>query len=232
MRITPVLLSVVLLGVASVSEAQNCLGVSSFGAGPIRLDGGVTFGEDATAIFGGGSVGAPRGPFASLAVIRTNFDEDLAGEDQSTTGFALEGGWDVDLSQGVRRTAAAPRVSLCPIAGFQRHTAEVSDGATSVDLTARLLSAGLALGAAFPASPAVSLVPFASLSYVKVNIKVEGSGIDVENDDDHGRVDLGVGFVFNRIFTVRPLLNIPVGDEEGETRFGVTAHISFGSSRR
>lgn len=228
MRISPVLLSVVLLGGASVSEAQHCLGVSSFGAGPIRLDGGVTRGESATAIFGGLSAGAPRGPFASLAVVRTNFDEDLGGEDESTTGFALEGGWEVDLSQGVRRTATSPRVSLCPIAGFQRHTAEVS----SVDLTARLISAGLALGAAFPASPAVALVPFASLSYVKVNVAIEGAGIDLEDDDDHGRVDLGVGFVFNRIFTLRPIINIPVGEDEGETRFGVTAHINFGSSRR
>ena len=226
-------LSFLMLSMSSVSEAQHCLGLSSFAAGPVRVDAGLVFADDATTVAGGLAVGQPGGPFASAAVMRTNIDDGPGLGNESTSGVGLQAGWDVDMTDGARRrTAGAPRISLCPIVGFQRVSGEFGDGSTSIEVTGRALTAGLSLGAAFPASPRVAIVPFASLNYVNAKAEVEGAGEEFEGEDDNGRVDLGVGFVFNRSFTVRPLVLIPVGEDEGETSFGVTVHINFGSSRR
>lgn len=233
MRITPALLSFLLLGISSVSEAQHCLGLSSFASGPVRLDAGLLFADEATTVAGGLAVGQPGGPFASAAVMRSNIDDGPGLGNESTSGFGLQAGWDVDMTDGARRrTAGAPRISLCPIVGFQRVSGEFGDGTTSVEVTGRALSAGLSLGAAFPASRSLAIVPFASLNYVHAKAEVEGAGTQFDSEDDNGRVDLGVGFVFNRILTVRPLVLVPVGEDEGETSFGVTVHINFGNSRR
>jgi hypothetical protein len=43
--------------------------------------------------------------------------------------------------------------------------------------------------------------------------------------------DLGLGFVFNSAFTLRPNVNIEMGREDNETIFGLGLSYNFGRTR-
>jgi hypothetical protein len=225
MKLTTTLAAITLACAASIAEAQICLGTASFATGPIRIDGSFSTIDDATSLSVGASVGAPRGPFVSVNVNRTDIDE----VDESATGFGILGGLELDLSTSASSRSA--RFSLCPVASFNYSTADFDLLGESVEFSANTLSAGLALGAEVTASPTLSVIPFGALSVVRQSVDFEGFGEDAEESETGGSLDLGLGLVLNRRFTIRPLISIPLGFEGADPAFGVSVHFNFGRSR-
>lgn len=208
---------------ASTVSAQACLGAPSFATSPIRLDASLTSGNDATTYAAGLSFGAARGPFAGASIGRTSFDEEFDEFDADATTIGVHGGWDVTLAPA---SPGARSFSLCPIVGFDFSNGEFDGPGEDIDFSTRTFSAGLALGTRFTASPTLVLVPFGSLAYNHATAEIDD--VDLEESDDFGTIGLGVGFVINRIFTIRPLVNIPVGLEDADPTFGVSLHLNFG----
>jgi hypothetical protein len=224
------ILTAALVSLAAIpaAGAQNCLGLPSFAAAPLRVDGGLSTGNDATSFTVGASVGAARGPFGSLAYDRTNFDDDGTNVDLSANGFTVSGGYELNLTS----SATAPRAtafSLCPVASFGYQKADFDEIGDEIDLTTKLFSLGVSLGAPIASSPTLALVPFATLRFLNVNTNSDAFAVD--ESEQGGALDLGLGLVLNRLFTIRPLISIPIGFEEVDTSFGVTVHFNFGKAR-
>jgi len=231
MRIIPVLAVLALSGGAAAADAQSCLGIASFAAGPIRAEGSFTSGDGANLLGAGLAAGKARGPFAGVGINRIDVEE----SDESVTGFGLHAGWELEL--GTARPTTATRWSLCPIARFQQYRESFSDPDFDLDadVTVRGLSAGLALGTTIASSPNFALAPFGSLSLLRLSVDTEGLGEEFDDllsdSETGGELDLGLGLIFNRMLTVRPMVMIPLGFEDSDAQFGISVHINFGRGR-
>lgn len=227
MRFSTSLVALALVGAASTAGAQACLGTPSFTAGPVRLDGSISASDGETTLGGGVSAGIERGAFGSIAINRYSGDDD-AGTD-AVTGFGLQAGYEFSL-----KSAATKKVSswsVCPVASFAQAKQSVTLLDDDFDFTARTYTAGVAAGTAITASPKVDIAPFASLSLMRVSVSTDGPGgfDDLFSDSETGfALDLGAGFIISRIFTVRPVISIPIGFEGGDAQFGVSFHMNFG----
>jgi hypothetical protein len=225
--LTAALVSLVAIPAAG---AQNCLGLPSFAAAPLRVDGGFSSGDDATSFTVGASLGAPRGAFGSLAYDRTNFDDQGTDVDLSANGFSVSGGYELDLASSAGSTNGARRFSLCPVASYSWSKMDFDELGDDLDISMRTLSLGFSIGTPIASSPTLSVVPFGTLQFVNATGSVEAFDVDEDDSEQGGRLDLGVGLVLNRLFTIRPLVSIPIGFEGAESRFGLTVHFNFGKS--
>jgi hypothetical protein len=222
-----------LLSLATVSSvgAQNCLGLPSFAAAPLRVDGGFRSGDDVATFSGGLSVGAASGPFGSLAYDRTNFDDQGTNVDLSANGFTLTGGYELDLASPAGTASGGRRFSLCPVVGFSWAKMDFDEIGDEIDITMRKLSLGVSVGTPVASSPTLSVVPFGTLQFVNATGSVDAFGTDDSESEQGGQIDLGIGLVLNRLFTIRPVVSIPIGFEGVDTSFGVTVHFNFGRTR-
>lgn len=226
--VTAALVSLVAIPAAG---AQNCLGLPSFAAAPLRIDGGLSSGDDATSFTVGASIGAARGPFGSLAYDRTNFDDQGTNVDLSSNGFTIAGGYELELPSASSASSSTRRFSLCPVASYSWSKMDFDELGDDIDVSARKLSLGFAIGTPIASSSTLSVVPFGALQFVHLNGSVEAFDVDEDESEQGGQLDLGIGLVLNRLFTIRPLVSIPIGFEGAETSFGVTVHFNFGGTR-
>jgi len=87
------------------------------------------------------------------------------------------------------------------------------------------LQLGAALGASFPLTPTVPFVPFARAGLLSVRSKSDL--LDDSNTETGGLLGLGASFRFNDIFALTPSLSIPVGFDNSDTMFSLSATIGF-----
>ena len=227
MRFSTSLVALALVGAASTAGAQACLGTPSFTAGPVRIDGSFASSNGQTQLGGGVSAGVERGAFGSVAINRLSADDD-AGSD-AVIGFGLQAGYEFSLASGATKKISS--WSVCPVASFAQAKQTISEFDEEVDFTARTLTAGLAAGTAIAASPKVSIAPFASLALMRLSVSTDGLGEfdDLLSGSETGlALDLGAGFILNRLFTVRPAISIPIGFDGADAQFGVSVHFNFG----
>jgi hypothetical protein len=223
MRFTTTLVALAFAGASTVG-AQVCVGSPSFSTGPIRLEGGLQFGNDAMSYGVGAAVGSVTGPFASASVGIVNIDD----VDESATVFGAKAGWDLNLAP----RPSGLRLGVCPIVAFDyQNGPEFDVGFGDLDLSATQLSAGLSVGASVVASPTMNVIPFGALRFARTSFKVAIGDQDEDESENHGILDLGVGFAFNNAFTFKPSVQIPLGLEDSDPVFGVTLSYNFKRSR-
>ena len=213
----------------AVVAAQTCVGYSSFANGPVQAGASASFADDVSVYGVGIGVGAVKGGFVAGQIGMV--DVDVEGVDASGTAFGVTGGWQIPV--GVQTAARAMQV--CPIASYDYTTGEAEEGGISADVNQSDIALGLALGAAFTSSPALSIVPFGSVSWVNSSVELDSDFGDFDGDEDFGLVDLGVGFVANQWITIRPSVAIPFAlpdDAEGDEVFSINFAFNFGRSAR
>ena len=222
------------LATPAALAAQTCLGYTSFANGNIQVGGAASF-ADSTTVYGVGiGVGAENGGFVGGQIGRASSEVEGA-DDVTATVFGVHGGWQVPLGT----PSSARAVQLCPIAGFNRLSGEYDEAGFSADYSENAFSLGGSLGAAFTASEALTVVPFASLTWNTSSGEFDSNIISFDTDAKYGILDLGVGFVANDWITVRPSLALPFaesgeidGEEadevESESVFTISFAFNFG----
>lgn len=207
---------------ASVA-AQICTGSASFSQGPYQVTGGAAF-TDATKSFVGGFAFGGVGPFAQLNIGTTSYD-DLDG---STFTYGASAGYQFALGQ-------KGTFHVCPMAsiGFGSGPNDIDvfgDGSLIADLSETDLSFGLGLGALASQTGQTQIIPNVSLTMVSATAKISDdvSGDSESDSETFGFVGLGLGFVFNRVFTFQPTVAIPFGLEGASTTFGASLSVNFG----
>jgi hypothetical protein len=216
--------AVLLAGLSQAAASQTCLGGLSFRNNPTQLDAGVSLGNDALAFSGGATFGAVNGPFASVGVAYTIIDAGGAFDDDPT-GFSVGG------TAGFAASGGEGKWEFCPLAGLS--WTSVSGDFLGESLTLKLIGFqfGASFGFALPSSGATSIIPFAGLSYVRLDGTLEGGGESFDLDaDTYTPGTLGVGISFNRNVSIRGAVEVPFGADGADPTFHFG--ISFGLGGR
>lgn len=224
-RNTIVTLAVLLAGLSQTAASQTCLGGLSFRSNPTQLDVGASLGNDVTSFSGGATFGVPNGPFASVGAAYTIID---AGDlfDDDPTGFGLGGSVGFATSGG-----GDAKWEFCPLAGLT--WTNVSGDFLGEELTLKMtgFQFGAAFGFALPSSGPTSVIPFAGLSYARVDGTLEGGGESFDLDaETYTPGTFGVGIAFNRNVSIRGAVEVPFGLDDADPSFHFG--ISFGLGGR
>lgn len=191
----------------SVSDlaAQACNGFAPFSTGKMRAGIDLEFPTNATT-YGAHFVGSTATGFfagAALGMISPS-----GGGDAATT-FGVHGGKDIPV--GAKKTVAA-----CPQLFFN-HVAFPNDAGST-----NSFGAGVTFGTVMKQS-SFDLVPFGGAQLHRDSFSASGISASDTNLDLLG----GVGFVLNKVWTVRPFITIPLTNN-GDATFGVSGSMNFG----
>jgi len=235
MRRSMTLVLVLSTWVPAVALGQTCLGLPSFSRVPAHLSGTLTTGGDLTTI-GGALTWGSTGPFASAGLNYVDID----GVDESAFSFGGAVGYQMTANTGGRlRPSASYQASSnvralqwCPIASIEYQKGPEFDVlGEDIDLSTLTLGGGVSLGVPIVAGTNLQVIPTggAALAYTKISADAGsfGSGSD---SDTYGVISLGLGFLMNESFAVKPYVAIPVGLEGADARLGIT--VSFGLGRK
>lgn len=216
-----------LLAIPIAAPGQVCSGLASYARRPFQVVGGAQFNDNAKS-FGGGFGFGGTGAFGQLNLATTSFDN----VDGSAFTFSGGAGYQVPLD---KRNVA----QLCPIASVSFASGPnnidlFGDGSVVVDLSETDVEFGVALGAVASRSGQTQIIPAASLSFVSASAKAKDqvSGASNSQSDTFGLLDLGLGFVFNEVFALRPGVAIPIGLDGASTTFGLTLGLNFGQKSK
>jgi hypothetical protein len=215
----PVAMAVSVALSAPSAVAQHCLGMAAFSAGAMQLGAkfeSASYDDGTSGSYTESTYGADFGYGAkSPLFLRAGIEHTSDEFDETANGFSVGGGWAI-------QPASAPKLQVCPQATFGYSSWDFGDGFTEKD---NMIKVGLGAGVSASQSESFELVPYASLSFVRF-----GWSSDEYSDSETGyHFDLGAGLVFNKKFTVRPMVRVPMSLEGHNTAFGVAASLSFGS---
>jgi hypothetical protein len=191
--------AIVLLALGSipaVARGQTCMGQTSYASGSIKAAAGVEFGGNhETGFWGGAGIGRPRSWFAggSAGII--------SGTGQSSFGLAGMGGLEL-------KKPLVGKLEVCPMAGIHHQFGDM--GFTDFIAAA---SAAYPLGSP-SANTRLMLVGGYQGIYERYSITVGNA------EEWYGNLDLGVGLLFDRRFSVVPQVRIPI-------RYGGGRDVSF-----
>ena len=229
------MLGLVFVSVAPlVAQGQTCLGLPSFGRAPVQLSAGLTTGGDLTTI-GGGIAWGGAGPFFGVNAAFVDIDEvdESAFSVGGGVGYQISGASMSRLRSGALPQATSTRsIQWCPLAAIEYQIGPEFDflGET-LDLSALSLSAGVNLGLPI-VSGGLTLIPTGgvALAYTKISADAGSFGSGSESET-YGIITLGLGFLMNETFSLKPFVAIPVGLEDADSRLGISLTIGLGGSR-
>jgi hypothetical protein len=214
--------SLILLATAQLpAQAQTCMGLASFRAAPIQVSASGQFSQ-LTSTFGGSiGYGIPFSLYGGVGISTTSSNGDVA----QRLGLSARAGYQLELSAG-------GQIQVCPNARLALGMGP-NDDAAGVERLGRVAAIGMNVGAVFPATPQMKVVPSAGLAYAYAKEQAENTaGATLfEISDHYALAEVGVGILLSSNISVRPNVEIPLGLEGGEPVFGLTLGYNFGGSR-
>jgi len=216
---------VIALGVLALSAtkvaAQTCYGDASFSAGPVRLGADVRAREGVKDYGVDVAVGARTGLFASAGISRAEFSD----IDGSATVFGLSAGYAFDLNH-------ARTVQFCPYVDLSHESLpDIDVGSSMLKSSVDAVGFGGSIGGTVRVGPSFDLVPFVGATYFVERFRARWNGETDSESDRLGVIDVGTGFVINKVLTLQPAVSIPVGIEGGKSAVGLAIKYNFGSSK-
>lgn len=201
-------LAVLALGtVASTTlEAQTCLGLNS----PTNLQLSAATGNSSKDFGANLHFGKATGVFFGVGGHYTSFDDVGTIDGGSAKGVTGTIGAQMGAS-------AEKKTAFCPIAQL---------GYTSFDGDASsvIAAGGLSAGIPVAASSDFTIIPTASIMLVYDRFSVNGDS----DSDGYGVLSGGVGFMISPRFVLKPFIDLYLGLEGSDPRFGLVASIGFG----
>lgn len=196
--------------------AQVCVGLPSLTTHPLNISAGASFSDNATGLGGRFGFGSSTA-FAGISASLNSYDD----VDESATSLGFDGG--LAFPVGMSR-----RASVCPVAsiGYQ-FGPNIDTGFGDLELGTLTLGAGVAFGGPVYSTQGLQLLPFASAQLAYARAKLEFEGESESDSETFGLLNLGMGFLFNSRFAVRPTVGIPVGLEDSDPVFGLSFVIGF-----
>lgn len=190
---------------AAPLSAQMCEGTASFSAG--KMGAGIGFGstDGSSSLEGSFKYGVPSGYFANAMVSTIDID----GTTESMTGYGITGGKSVLVG-------TAKKVEMCP----QLMLA----GSSGNGFSTMSIGGGASFGTKLDASKSFDLIPFASALIARNSI--EAGGVSDSQTDLFAA--FGAGFVFSKVWTIRPSVSFPLTGDNHDASFNLLGTINFG----
>jgi len=210
--------------VASASGAQTCRGRPGFATAPVIANAGAMVASDVRSTSAGLTAGSRgEGLLASVAagyVVR----------DASATFGTEQTGTSLGASVAYAGTEGKDgRLELCPGVGISQLKVSGDFGGTPATLTQNMRRAGLSAGYRWAVRRDVSLVPFASIDYVRFGGSVSGGGVELPvPDDTYYPIGVGLGAVLRERLGLTGSVIIPTGIPTGHASFVLSLSVAVG----
>ncbi len=198
-------------------DAQLCAGTASFTTGRMQAGGQFLSNDDYSSYGVGLAVGNARGVYGGVQVANNDYD------------FVDESGLAVGLGGGYQMRPAKQGFQICPVASMIIGFGPDNIGGSNTDMSTFQLSAGALIGMVAHRSGNLQIIPTGGLSIVnsKVTISAPG-GNNAEDSETYFGIDLGAGLVFNQVWTIRPMLSLPMGADNREESVSLGVSYNFG----
>jgi hypothetical protein len=217
MILRSMLVAAALVGLATpvVGEAQTCLGLAPFSAGPVQIGGTGDFGNDSKALAAGVTIGSTSGAFGGAFLGTVSYD--AFEENTTVVGGSL--GWQVAVGK-------SGRAQMCPGVGVAIGRGPENISGSRANLSSQSAFVGFQIG--IFAGEQLRLVPTAGVALVYSKVDFDGSYFGQgQRTDVSGLIDLAVGLVISRV-SIRPSVDIPIGLEGADPSLGIMVAINFG----
>lgn len=201
---------------AMPAPAQLCAGMASFSSGRMQVGGQLLTNDDYSSYGAALSLGTPRELFGGIAIANNDYD------------FIDESGLYVGFGGGYQLRPARQGFQVCPMVSLGFGLGPDDIGGTGVDMSIRQFAAGASLGMVAHRSGGLQIVPTGSLAIVNQKIALDGPGGDADESDTFLSLDLGAGFVMNSVWTIRPMLSLPLGGDGQEESLSLSVSYNFG----
>lgn len=198
------------------ADAQLCAGTAPFTTGRMQVGGQLVSNNDYSSYGVGVNLGNARGLYGGAHI--ANYDYDFVNESAPWIG----------LGGGYQTRPAKAGYQICPVAAIGVGLGPDNIGGGSTDMSVRQLSAGAIIGKVAHRTRDFQIIPTGGLSIV--NSKVTLGSADVS--DTFFALDLGAGFLVNSVWTIRPMLSIPFGDDGRDESLALGVSYSFGKPAR
>lgn len=215
MATTRILLASTSLALLSGSaRAQTCMGAATFVNNRAQMTADIASGGNPYSVGAGASFGATPGPFAALGI-------GLAHDDNLSNNATV-----VDGIGGLGfPVLTTPVTEFCPFFRVANLNG-VDDLGEHVSF--RSYGVGLSLGTRLSVDPNLELVPFlggaALLGQSTISL---GSAVGT-SEHDYFNVDLGMGFVIQSVFTIRPSVSYELAHGQTTSSYALRFSYSFG----
>ena len=199
------------------ANAQLCAGTASFTTGRMQVGGQFLSNDDYSSYGVGLNLGNAHGLYGGVAVANNDYD------------FIDESGVVIGVGGGYQMRPAKQGFQICPVASLAIGLGPDNIGGSNTDMSTRQFSAGALIGMVAHRSGNFQLIPTGGLSIVnsKVTISAPG-GNNADDSESYLALDLGAGLVFNSVWTIRPMLNLPMGADNREESVSLGVSYNFG----
>jgi hypothetical protein len=205
--------------VRSPAVAQTCLGLASFSGAPLQVTGHGQFSSGVKNFGGAVGYGMQSGLWGNLGAETMSID----GATSHPLRIGAQAGYETALGK------SRNPISICPNASFTIGNGpdDVNFNASTQDMTLGL-NFGTVLGGS---NPRMKIVPTAGISWAHTKLSAKNdAGTDLGSaSESYGLAQIGVGLVMNQTISIRPSVDIPLGLDGSDARFGLTLGYNFGS---
>lgn len=207
----PVLVLTVLA--ARPAAAQLCTGSPSFAYASYQASLGASFSNGVRGV-DAGVAGGSQTIFGGGGVTVLNFT-DIDVKTVGAFGFA-----GAELA-----TDRDNKILLCPLVRL-----DVIPGPDigPVNVSTTAFQGGGSVGLVASDTGDMLVVPFLGVALVYSHLKSEFAGDETTFNDTGGRIDVGVGLIFNRTAGITPSVSIPFGTGGADTTFSIKFAYHFG----
>ena len=197
--------------------------MASFSTGPVQLIGEGSITPESDEIGAGLGFGLPAGPFGGIQ-IATRSNDTFGGSSLELSGGA---GYQFDVGP-------ANRFHLCPMAAVGLGIGPNHAFGSGVQRSSRTALLGITVGSTVLTRPNWVMIPSLGLSYAYRKDQADSQdGASLFAITDHyALAQLGLGFVVNTSFSIRPHLDVPIAPDQGGPTVGLTLGYNFGKRLR
>lgn len=200
----------------SSAEAQLCAGAAPYTTGRMQVGGQLVTNDDYSSYGVGLNLGTARGFYGGGQLANNDYD------------FLDESGMWIGAVGGYQMRPARAGYQICPVASLGFGMGPDDIGGSGNDMSVRQLSAGATIGMIAHRGRSFNFIPTGGLSIVNSKTTLDGPGGSADVSDTFFMLDLGAGFVLNTVWTIRPMLSIPFGDDGRDESLTLGASYNFG----
>jgi len=210
------LVAALMVVAASSANAQLCAGAAPYTTGRMQVGGSMMTSDDYSSYGIGLNLGTARSFWGGAHIGNNDYD------------FVDESGMVIGASGGYQMRPARAGFQICPVAALSFGMGPDDIAGSGTDMSARQLSAGAIIGMVAHRGTNFQIIPSGGLSIVNYKISLEGPGGSGDESDTFFQLDLGAGFVLNSVWTLRPMLSLPFGDDGRDEMLTLGASYNFG----
>jgi hypothetical protein len=182
----------------------------------MQVGGSLTTNDDYSSYGVGLNWGTARGLWGGPQIANNDYD------------FLDESGLWIGASGGYQLRPSKKGFQICPVAALGFGLGPDNIAGTDTDMSVRQFSAGAIIGMVAHRDRDFQIIPTGGLSMVNSKVTIDGPGGSADETDTFFALDLGAGIVFNSVWTIRPMLSIPFGDDGRDESISLGVSYNFG----